>query len=242
MPKQFFCIIDTETTQDGLVADFAAVICDRKGTVHHQCAALVRGVYDAPDQHPLFYSDRAGDLWARAGLPKRYARYNAMLENGARVLASPEAINRWLMKAIAKYVPTLTAYNLPFDVDKMNNTGLLVELFDNYFCLWRAACEKWARKKAYREFVLNSHAFNAPTEKGNMTYKTNAEVMARFVLGNPMLEDEPHTALEDILFYELPILRELFRSKRTTLARVQEWNRQNYNWRSYQVRDHYTVT
>ena len=39
--KQFFLIIDTETTQCDNVADFGAVVCDRQGNIFEHCAVLV---------------------------------------------------------------------------------------------------------------------------------------------------------------------------------------------------------
>jgi len=44
--KQFFAIVDTETTVDGTVADFACIIVDRQGTIHKQCAVLVKDQFD----------------------------------------------------------------------------------------------------------------------------------------------------------------------------------------------------
>ncbi len=233
--KNYFCIIDTETTQDSLVADFAAVIVDRKGNVMSQCAVLVNGVFTDMEKHPLFYT--SGDdsaLWAKAGLPARYDRYNRMVENGSRMVCSVAAINRWIDKAIATYDPIVTAYNFAFDREKCANTGIDLTGFRTSFCLWQAAYSQYAHTKNYRKMVLALHAFNAPTSKGNMTFKTNAETMARFVTGNLDLEDEPHTALEDVIFYELPILVKLFKSK--SVKKVLE-NAQPYNWRDCQVKD-----
>lgn len=237
--KHYFLTIDTETTQDGLVADFAATITDRKGNLVNQCAVLVAGVYDKQDQHPLFHMHGdAGDLWSKAGLPKRYDRYNRMLANGTRMLASIPAINGWLAKANAAYSPILTAYNLAFDVDKCNNTAIDVTMFTKRFCLWHAAFSVFGTSKEYRRFVLQTHAFNPPTSHGNMTFKTNAETMARFVLGNPDLPDEPHTALEDIVDYELPILSALL--SRRSVKKLMDESRP-YNWRDIQVRDWFTI-
>jgi hypothetical protein len=238
--KDFFLIVDTETTQDGMVADFGAVICDRKGRVYNQCAVLVNGIFTDMENHPLFhiYGD-AGDLWSKAGLGKRYDRYNAMVASGARMLASVAAINVWLAKAAGKYNPYLTAYNLAFDLDKCNNTAIDLSPFaGRSFCLWHAAFNKWAHTKAYRNFALSVHAFNAPTKHGNMSYKTNAETMARFVTGNPTLEDEPHTALEDALYYEMPILTRL-----VSTSKKAEWlNPKPFNWKAVQVKDHFRAS
>ena len=85
---------------------------------------------------------------------------------------------------------------------------------------------------------MENHYFNAPTKLGNMTYKTNAEVMARFVTG-ALLPDEPHTALEDIIDYELPILNALI--KRGKMQDIIE-SGVAYNWRDYQAKDHYKAT
>lgn len=236
--KNYFLIVDTETTQDALVADFAAVVVDAKGNIAAQCAVLVNGVFTDSENHPLFFDAKApaNALWSRAGADKRYATYNAMVASGARMLASTAAINRWLDKAKAQFNPILTAYNLPFDLGKCANTGIDLTQFDRSFCLWAAAYTQWAHTAKYRNFALQVHAFNTPTAQGNMTYKTNAETMTRFVVGNPELEDEPHTALEDIVFYELPILRALLkrRSAKWCLTETRP-----YNWRDCQVKSHF---
>ena len=236
--KNYFLIIDTETTQDNLVADFGAIVVDKKGRIVTQCGVLTSGIYTDSDQHPLFHIfGDAGDLWSKAGLPARYDRYNRMVENGARMIASVPAIQRWLDKVKATYDPVLTAYNLAFDLDKCQNTGLDLNAFDRRFCLWQAAYTQWAHKKAYLNFVLETHAFNAPTSKGNMTFKTNAETMARFLLGAD-LPDEPHTALEDAVDYELPILTALL--KRNSVKKLLT-ETQSYNWRACQLKDWFTA-
>jgi hypothetical protein len=237
--KDFFLTVDTETTQDGKVADFAAVISDRKGKVYATCAVLVNGIFTDMENHPLFHIfGDAGDLWSKAGLPARYDRYNAMVAGGSRMIASVAAINVWLAKAQAEYNPYLTAYNLAFDREKCANTGIdLNDFADRSFCLWYAAATKWAATKKYKNFIVATHSFNPPTKHGNMSFKTNAEVMARFVLNNPVLEDEPHTALEDVLYYELPILTRLL-----AVSKKREWLEPTaFNWRSVQVKDHFAA-
>lgn len=232
--KKFFLIVDTETTQTDRVADFGAVICDRQGTVHAQAGVLVRDFYAHPRLHPLFHiHGDAGDIWSKAKLPQRYERYDKMVENGSRMIASVPAINKWLAQAQAKYRPTLTAYNLAFDEGKCRNSDIDLSIFEDRFCLWHAAAGRWAHTLPYRRFIMETVGFNPPTDKGNMSYLTNAEVMARFVLGNPELPDEPHTALEDALGYELPILTALI----ATTKKADYMNPPPYNWRNYQVKD-----
>lgn len=234
MAKQHtFLIIDTETTQNGKVADFGAIVTNRKGEILATCGVLVREFYLDRENSPLFHSKDADPLWGIANLPKRYAAYDAMLTDGRRMLASVAAVNRWLSKVNAKYSPIATAYNRAFDWDKMDKSGIDCHMFERTFCLWHAAANKWAKTKAYRQFVLETVAFNTPTAHGNMSYHTNAEVMARFVLGNPAMPDEPHTALEDARDYELPILHKLV----NTVPVKSLFDVPAYNWREYQVKD-----
>ena len=234
MKKHYYLTVDTETTKDEKVADFAAVLTDKRGNIITQCSVLVSEIYTDKKRHPLYTNNTT--LWGKASLKRRYARYETMLKSGTRMVGSVAAINRWLTRALAQYNPVLTAYNLPFDLEKCENTGIDLQMFSKSFCLWSAAYTKWGRSAQYKNFVLLTHAFNAPTKNGNMTYKTNAETMARFVLAAPDLADEPHTALEDILFYELPILNKLLKTEPTKKL-LGELNK--YNWQDTQVRNHF---
>lgn len=236
--RKYFLLIDTETTQTDKVADFGAIVCDRQGNIHASAALLIRDFYLDRDQHPLFHFSTDSDpLWGQKNLPKRYANYDDMLSNGSRMLASVAAVNRWLAKVAATYAPVMTAYNLSFDFSKMSNTGLDVDLFPNKFCLWHSAAEKWAHGKPYRQFILDNHLFKNRTNFGNMSFPTNAEVMARFILGDASLPNEPHTAFEDARDYELPILKRLIE----TVKPAQYMTPKGYSWRDYQVRDHFAV-
>lgn len=235
--KKYFLIVDAETTQTNQIADFGAVVCDKQGNVITSCGILVREFFMDRENHPLFYTSDADPLWGKRNLPARYAAYERQLENGSRMLASVPAINRWLAKVAAQYRPVLTAYNIAFDAGKMSNSGIDHQLFDSRFCLWHAAAAKWGQTKAYREFILDTVSFNPPTALRNMSYVTNAEAMARFVLGQPELPNEPHTALEDILDYELPILRRLV----ATVKPADYMNPPGYSWRDYQVKDWFTA-
>lgn len=235
MAKKFFLIVDTETTQTDCVADFGALICDKEGNIYSECAVLVREYYLDKEKHPLFHHGDADPLWGRANLPKRYANYDAMLVNGSRMLATVPAINSWLAKALAKYKPVMTAYNLNFDFGKCRNTGIDLSIFENRFCLWYASANKWMHTKAYRQFILDTHSFNPPTAYGNMSFQTKAEPMARFVLGDASYPDEPHTAIEDARDYELPILKALVKN---TPPKVY-MNAVPVTWRDVQVKDWY---
>lgn len=226
--KQFFAVLDTETTMENTVADFAIVICDREGVIHNQCAVMIKGHYD---QFELFHDKKANDIWGYSGLERRKTNYIEMLNSGKRMLASVNAVNRWIQQAIGKYNPELTAYNLAFDVDKCQKTGIDLTGFKNQFCLWQAAVGNICESKRYRDFALFNHAFNAPTPKGNMTYKSNAEMVAAFINGE--FKEEPHTALEDARDFEVPILCAILKKKK--------WREKvyPYSWKQFQVRDNF---
>lgn len=227
--KQYFLVIDTETTVKDTVADFGAVIIDRRGEISAQCAVMVK---DHFTNNELFYSGITG-YWGKTSATRRKAKYNEMLEQGTRMLASVPAINRWLDKAAAKFSPILTAYNLAFDTDKCEKTGIDLNAFPIRFCLWSAASATICRTKAYKTFVLENHLFNTPTDKGNMTYKTDAESVAGFLNGK--LTKEPHTAIEDAIQFEVPILSAIIRKKK--------WRERviAYDWKSYQVKNHFAA-
>ncbi len=227
--KQYFMIVDTETTAADTVADFAAIVVDRQGVIHAQCAVIIGAEFDKG----LFFDPKATGIWSKQYAEEKAAGYNAMLLEGSRMVSSVAAVNRWLEKANAKYQPTLTAYNLAFDSAKCANTLIDLTIFADRFCLWQAAVGNICKSKAYRSFVLENHLFNAPTKFGNMTFQTNAEAVAGF-LNNQMVA-EPHTALEDAVYFELPILKALIKKK--------NWrdNCVPYDWKKFQVKDNFSA-
>jgi hypothetical protein len=234
MRKNYFLLIDTETTQAQNVADFGAIVCDKKGNIVAQCAVLVSGIFG---KEPLFFDSNAQEdaLWSAKAADQRETKYKEMLADGMRMLASVPAINSWLLKAYSQFKPVLTAYNLAFDLDKCSKTGIDLTMFTRKFCLWHCAFNAIGQSKAYKRFVLDNHLFNAPTERGNMTYKVNAETVSAFISGQ--YDVEPHTAYEDVVLHELPILQHLL--KRKSVKQLQEVP--PYNWRLAQVRDNFNV-
>lgn len=230
--KKFFLVIDTETTVTDKVADLGLVVADKQGNIEYEVGLLVREFYLDRENNPLFHDATADPLWGRRNLPRRYKHYDAMLQDGRRMLASVPAINRLLAKIALKYNPTATAYNRAFDWAKLANSGVDLSIFPENFCLWHAAAHKWGNTRKYRQFVLNNHFFGNRTAKGNMTYGTKADYMAKFILGDD-LPDEPHTALEDARDYELPILKRLL----ATTSPRDYMEPPAYRWQDFQVRN-----
>lgn len=226
--KKYYLIVDTETTITDKVVDFGAIIVDTKGSIIKSCAVLVNGIFGVDD---LFYSLAASDWTNKASLDTRMQAYRNMLSAGTRTLASVAAINRWLERAKGQFNPEMTAYNLAFDSSKCGNTGIDLSMFSDRFCLWAAAVGNICNTKKYREFVLQNHAFNNVTDKGNMTFSTNAENVCGFIKGQ--FTAEPHTALEDAVDFELPILQ--------TIIKKRKWRERitPYDWKKHQVREHF---
>jgi hypothetical protein len=225
--KEFYAIVDTETTNNDHVFDIAIIIVDRKGVIHKKMAVLLKDFIN----EELFY-DNNNSAWSKANSIKKRAEYEKMIGDGRRVIASVQAVNRWIDKAIAEYNPMLTAYNLAFDSDKCLKSGIDLTGFSSSFCLWYAATETFGNSKNFKTFALENHYFGNRTKNANMVIKTNAEVMAHFVTGENL--HEPHTALEDAQFFELPILKALVNKK--------GWkNKLNkpFNWKNFVVRDHF---
>jgi hypothetical protein len=233
MKKDIYLLIDTETTTNNLVVDFGAIVVNRKGEILHQCAILINGIFGVSS---LWYdTTNSTGIWSKQGTDKRMTKYNTMLDNGSRMIASVNGINRWLERVRGKYNPILTAYNLPFDMNKCDNTGIDLTMFDQRFDLWTASFNRWALTNKYKNFALENHAFNNRTQLGNMTYQTNAEIMAKFIT-QENLEDEPHTALEDLIGYELPILNKLI----NTTTKEDFMNpSQGFDWRKVQLKDNF---
>lgn len=228
--KNYYIIVDTETTITDKVVDFGAVVCDTKGNIVAQCAVIVSGIFGIDD---LFYDQKSSGIWARNSIDRRMANYNSMVDNGSRIIASVGAINRWLEKVAAKYNPTLTAYNLAFDTAKCQNTGIDLNMFSNRFCLWQAAIGNICNTKAFRKFIMQNHLFNNVTPHGNMTFSTTAESVTGYLANNMTVE--PHTALEDVIGYELPILVYILKRK--------GWKDKvtPYNWKAHQVKDYFVA-
>ena len=228
--KQYFLIVDTETTNDDQVFDFGAVVVDRKGEIVNQCSIIIR-----ENLGKELFQDPAGkSLWSKEYAQQKKNNYMEMLDKGNRMMASVNAVNRWLEKVNAKYNPILTAYNIGFDSTKCHNTGIDLTIFANRFCLWHTAANMFAAKKQYKQFALENLYFGEKTAKGNMTIKTNAEIMAHYITGRN--NDEPHTALEDAQFFEMPILLSIVNKK--------NWKTKTnvpYNWKAYQLKDNFTA-
>ena len=200
MKKHTTLIVDTETTKKQTVADFGAVVVDRQGVILDRLGAMVTGHFGKFDlfSDPTAPSD---SLWSAQSAKRRAKDYFAMMENGQRIWASSAYINQWLAVVNARYQPTLTAYNLTFDLGKCRNTGIDLGIFSRSFCLMKAAKRTIGKTAEYEKFCRR---FGLVTAKGNI--RMTADAMAKFCNFSDdrygLMDDEPHTALEDAQFYE----------------------------------------
>jgi len=222
--KQYFFIVDTETTMAETVADFGGIIVDRNGKIFKDIKVLVSGEFG---KKKLFYNkDSPDSIWTLAGLKRRNENYRNMLNSGDRMLATVNAINKWIDSAKAAY-PNLifTAYNAEFDLRMCRNTGINIDGFSDIFCLWKASVNKVAKDKKYLEHCIRRKWLTA-----KLNFKTSAEPMAEYALGGIELPPEPHSAYEDIFYYELPILLWLVKNKSYL-----KYSQNGYNWREWQM-------
>ena len=204
--KHFYLVVDTETTKRGTVADFGAVLMTKQGEIIEQFGAMVLGHFG---KMPLF-SDPAADpaaFWSEQSAQRRAKNYDDMLESGERSISSVGLINQWLSGINARYSPVLTAYNIAFDLGKCRNTRINLGIFNQKFCLMKAAKRKIGALAEYHEFCQINGFLTAKRRDPSMT----ADTMAKFILGLD-LADEPHQALEDARDYEAPILTKILES------------------------------
>ena len=205
--KHYYLIVDTETTKKQTVADFGAVITDRKGNIVDQFGAMVLNHFGSL---PLFSDPTATDsaLWSEQSAQRREKDYYSMLDSGERSISSVGLINQWLSATYARYNPVLTAYNISFDLGKCRNTRINLGIFKQRFCLMKAAKRAIGSLADYHKFC-HAHGFlTAKLRKPSMT----ADTMAKYILGID-LQDEPHTALEDARDYEAVILAYILNGK-----------------------------
>ena len=187
--KHYYLIVDTETTGAGNVADFGAVVVNRKGEVLASLGVLISYIFENEKMH-----------WSLGNPKTTKKKYRGMAQNGSRAFASVPYINRWLHEVQRAYDPVLTAYCIGFDWGKCRNTDIDLGIFSQRFDLMMAAkaiiiCQD--------DYAAACHANDWLTAGGKLSAK--ADHVARFI--DSTLPPEPHTALEDAAIYENAILQ-----------------------------------
>ena len=192
--KHFYLIVDTETTNQNLVADFGAVVVDRGGKVWAEFGALL----DDSDFHFALGSKKAVQ-----------AKYKQITALGYRCNASVAYINNWLAFIRDTFNPTLTAYNIGFDMGKCRNTGINLDQFKNRFDLLALSKKAIVSTDEYATWAYANNALTPTLGKPS----ASADFVARYL--DNTLPPEPHTALEDARDYEALILSYCIHSPRT---------------------------
>ena len=189
--KQFHTIVDCETTNDNLVADFGAVVVDRNGKVWAEFGALL---------------DDSNFHFALGSKKKVQEKYNRLMELGYRCDANVAYINNWLGFVRETFNPTLTAYNIGFDMGKCRNTGINLDQFKDRFCLMKLAKSVIVDTPEYQAWAYAENMLTPSLGKPS----AKADAVAKYL--DPTLPDEPHTALEDARDYEALILNHCIHS------------------------------
>ena len=211
MSKQYYIIVDTETTIEGTVADFGAVLMDKQGNIVDELGVLVDGQFNELE---LWFDPLAKpeDFWSRQHARARRKQYERMLASGIRSIASPALINLWLTRVIHKFKPkALTAYNISFDLRACRNTGIDLGNVDQ-FCLLLATRRhlKAQNPEIYPKWAKRNGYITKPSQRypeGRESYSADA-TSHWFYRSLPV---EPHTALEDARDFEGRILKSLLK-------------------------------
>jgi len=232
MKRRYFLLVDTETTAENTVFDFGYLLVDRQGSIVEKAGYILAETMGSD----LFFL-RDDPKWTAKAAKAKKARYREMYRCGLRTLRTVQQVNADLVRIVTEYDPVMTAYNLDFDLKACAATR--IELgFSLMFDLWAAAAARICTTRNYRKWLLQTHGFTPRSKHGFMSMKTSAEYVGSYVRGLDRPDVEPHTAVEDLEFFELPILRQLLKARRS------------YGWlmdnpkpdhRNFQVRDFYRV-
>lgn len=204
--KDFYMIIDTETTAHRFVYDIGAVITDRKGTIHETFSAVVAEVFFG--MQTAYYKEKKPLYYTKIG--KLQTKVLSFFDIQEKLI---QLMNKYNVKAIC-------AYNAKFDIDVLNNTmryltGYQTQYFfpqdTLIYCIWGMACETLCRQKAYIKYSIENGFI---TSAGNM--KTDAESVYRYIIQDKTFNEE-HMALEDT-YIETAILAKCF-SKHKLMSR-----------------------
>ena len=201
MEKEFFIVLDTETTNsidDPLAYDVGFAVVNDEGRVFEAYSFVVAEVFlDEELMESAYFKEKIPMYWED-------------IKAGRRTLAKLSTISRTLAHIMKKYdTNIICAHNARFDYRSTNTTQrFLTSSKYRYFFpygveIWDTL--KMARKafdnSQYDEFCYNN---NYITKNGRKRY--TAEILYRFITDNIDFE-ESHTGLEDVLI-EKEILAE----------------------------------
>ena len=108
MRKHHYIIVDVETTSDDRVADFGAAVVDRKGNIAASLGVLIEGIFGNVDFH-----------WALGNPKHTLKKYQGMLRNGSRAIATPAFVNDWLRQMQMAYSPAFDRLQYRFRLGQM---------------------------------------------------------------------------------------------------------------------------
>lgn len=188
-----YLLIDTEGSQQNglpIAYDIGLLVVDRYGNHYEEISYLITDI---------FFDNK--ELMEKAYYAKKIPHYYDLMRKKEIKAVKFTTARRNILKLIEKYkINTLLAYNARYDIRALDKTldyltkGKQDRFFpDNfkYGCIWAMAKDTICREKGYLNFTEENQFV---TKKGNP--RTTAEVVMRYILGNPNWEEE-HTGLED---------------------------------------------
>ena len=201
MEKEFFVVLDTETTNsidDPLAYDVGFAVVNDEGRVFEAYSFVVAEVFlDKELMESAYFKEKIPMYWKD-------------IKAGRRTLAKLSTISKTLARIMKKYnTNIICAHNARFDYRSTNTTQRFLSS-SKYRYFFPYGVEIWDTLKMsrkafddsqYDEFCYNN---NYITKNGRKRY--TAEILYRFITNNIDFE-ESHTGLEDVLI-EKEILAE----------------------------------
>ena len=193
MKKEFFVVLDTETTNsidDPLAYDVGFAVVNDEGRVFEAYSFVVAEVFlDEELMESAYFKEKIPMYWED-------------IKARRRILAKLSTISRTLARIMKKYdTNIICAHNARFDYRSTNTTQrfLTSSKYRYFFPYGIKICDtlKMARKafddSQYDEFCYNNDYI---TKNGRKRY--TAEILYRFLSGDNSFE-EVHCGLEDVL-------------------------------------------
>lgn len=227
--KKYIAVLDVETAGDvqknPLIYDFGFTITDKKGFIYEKFSFLIEEIFqDDAVMSTAYYAEK---------IP----RYLEGLEKGEYTLKPFAYARQVFLNKLKEYgVTQISAYNLRFDYNALNNTAFELTTKYKYFLpyyvtkkmnfvdVWALACQTIFKQKSFKDFAIENKYY---TEKGN--YQTSAEIAYRYMTRNNGFIEE-HTGLSDSLI-EAEIMAWCYRQKKKIYHKFENKDFQRFTWK-----------
>ncbi len=126
----FYLLVATEQAETNKTIAFSAFIIDHKGEIQEKVEVLVREFFLDKRKHPFRIENSNRNRKAMALRKIKYDECVAMIADGRRMLASVNAINKWLSAMLSKYNPLIVGGDINEERTVLNFSGIDVSIFE----------------------------------------------------------------------------------------------------------------